>query len=188
MSEPSKPLPARLIFKKYPNRRIYCTASQLYVNHEYLARLVKTGSEFVIKDSKTDEDITQSVLTNVMFDQEGQTEQFLLPINFLRHLISFYGAGMSTLLPNYLDFAMRVFIENQEKFRRYMEDALRGINTFEKVGKKNMGIFETAISMFPAVYPGEAESRSETSEIEQLKSKIAQVQAQLDSLDVSAKP
>ena len=139
-----------ITIKKYANRRLYNTASSSYVTLDHLATMVKEGSEFVVYDAKTGEDITRQVLTHIIVEEEGKGQN-LLPISFLRHLISFYGDSLQSIVPNYLDYSMRAFSRNQEQLREYMQDTLGGLNPFgqfEEMGKKNMAMFEEALKMF----------------------------------------
>src|ERR1700757_497588 len=137
-----------VIVKKYANRRLYNTATSSYVTLDDLARMIKEGGDFVAYDAKTGEDITRSVLTQIIVEQE-QKGQNLLPISFLRRLISLYGDSMQFLVPGYLEQAMLTFARNQEQMRRNLE-ATFGIfpfGQFEEMGKQNMALFERALRM-----------------------------------------
>jgi polyhydroxyalkanoate synthesis repressor PhaR len=140
----SKPV----IVKKYANRRLYNTATSSYVTLDDLAKLIKEGGDFVAHDAKTGEDITRSVLTQIIVEQE-QKGQNLLPISFLRQLISFYGDSVQFLVPGYLEQAMVAFHRNQEQMRKSLQ-ATFGIfpfGQFEEMGKQNMAMFERALKM-----------------------------------------
>src|SRR5829696_7071509 len=106
----------RVVIKKYANRRLYNTASSSYVTLEHLADMVKKGVDFVVYDAKTNEDITRTVLTQIIFEEESQG-QSLLPIQFLRQLISFYGNSMQAFLPSYLEMSLATFTQQQERLR-----------------------------------------------------------------------
>ncbi|MBV8334628.1 MAG: polyhydroxyalkanoate synthesis repressor PhaR [Alphaproteobacteria bacterium] len=137
-----------VVVKKYANRRLYNTATSSYVTLDDLARLIKDGGDFVAYDAKTGEDITRSVLTQIIVEQE-QKGQNLLPISFLRRLISLYGDSMQFLVPGYLEQAMQAFARNQEQMRRNIE-ATFGIfpfGQFEEMGKQNMALFERTLRM-----------------------------------------
>ncbi len=141
---------APITIKKYANRRLYNTATSSYVTLEHLSAMVKEGQEFEVKDAKTGEDITRSVLTHIIVEEEGKGQN-LLPIGFLRHLISFYGDSLQSVVPNYLEHTMQTFARNQVQIRSYMQDALGGLNPFaqfEDVGKQNMAMFENALRIF----------------------------------------
>src|SRR3954467_14814448 len=112
--------------KKYANRRLYNTGTSTYVTLEDLATMVKRGENFVVYDAKTNEDITRSVLAQIIFEQENKEGQNLLPINFLRQLIRFYGDSMQTLVPRYLEVSIESLTREQEKFRQHMTQAFGG--------------------------------------------------------------
>src|SRR3954463_1439054 len=106
----------KVVIKKYANRRLYNTASSSYVTLEHLSEMVKQGVDFVVYDAKTNDDITRSVLTQIIFEEESQG-QSLLPIQFLRQLISFYGNSMQAFLPSYLELSLASFTQQQERMR-----------------------------------------------------------------------
>ena len=137
-----------VVVKKYANRRLYNTATSSYVTLDDLATMIKEGGDFVVYDAKTGEDITRSVLTQIIVEQE-QKGQNLLPISFLRQLISFYGDSMQFLVPGYLEQAMTAFSGNQEQMRNSLR-ATFGIfpfGQFEEMGKQNIALFERALKM-----------------------------------------
>ncbi|MCC2109096.1 MAG: polyhydroxyalkanoate synthesis repressor PhaR, partial [Hyphomicrobiales bacterium] len=103
--------------KKYANRRLYNTGTSAYVTLEDLAEMVKKGEDFEVFDAKTGEDITRSVLTQIIFEQEGKVGQAMLPVSFLRQLIRFYGDSMQALVPSYLEFTLDRLTSEQQKFR-----------------------------------------------------------------------
>ena len=112
-----------ITIKKYANRRLYNTGTSTYVTLEDLAAMVKKGEDFVVYDAKTGEDITRSVLTQIIFEQENKEGQSLLPIAFLRQLIRFYGDSMQMLVPRYLEVSIDSLTREQEKFRQQMAQA-----------------------------------------------------------------
>jgi polyhydroxyalkanoate synthesis repressor PhaR len=138
--------------KKYANRRLYNTATSSYVTLDDLAKMVKEGTEFNVYDAKSSEDITRSVLTQIIVEEEGKTEQTLLPISFLRQLIGFYGDNMQWLVPKYLEHSMQSLSKNQEQLRSYFQTAFGGMfpfgTTLEEMGKQNIAMFERAMRMF----------------------------------------
>ena len=137
-----------VVVKKYANRRLYNTATSSYVTLEDLAKMIQDGGDFVVTDAKTGEDITRSVLTQIIVEQE-QKGQSLLPISFLRQLIGFYGDSMQFLVPGYLEQAMMSFSRNQEQMRNTLRTTF-GIFPFgqiEEMGKQNMALFEQALKM-----------------------------------------
>ena len=180
---PSQPKP--VVVKKYANRRLYNTATSSYVTLDDLAKMIKEGGDFVAHDAKTGEDITRSVLTQIIVEQE-QKGQNLLPTSFLRQLIGFYGDSMQFLVPGYLEQAMIAFARNQEQMRKSLQ-ATFGIfpfGQFEEMGKQNIALFERALKML-APYgrderrqPGEAEPKASDGEDPRLK----RLEAQIDTL------
>jgi polyhydroxyalkanoate synthesis repressor PhaR len=152
MANPSSGQPGAgktpVVVKKYANRRLYNTATSSYVTLDDLATMIKEGGDFVVYDAKTGEDITRSVLTQIIVEQE-QKGQNLLPISFLRQLIGFYGDSMQFLVPGYLEQAMTAFSGNQEQMRNSLRATL-GIfpfGQFEEMGKQNIALFERALKM-----------------------------------------
>jgi polyhydroxyalkanoate synthesis repressor PhaR len=137
-----------VVVKKYANRRLYNTSTSSYVTLDDLATMIKEGGDFVVYDAKTGEDLTRSVLTQIIVEQE-QKGQSLLPISFLRQLISFYGDSMQFLVPGYLEQTMVQFARNQEQMRNSLR-ATFGIfpfGQFEEMGKQNMALFERTLRM-----------------------------------------
>ncbi|MAZ03521.1 MAG: polyhydroxyalkanoate synthesis repressor PhaR [Sneathiella sp.] len=152
-----------IVIKKYANRRLYNTATSSYVTLDHLSRMVKEGTEFVVFDAKTNEDITRSVLTQIIFEEEAKGQN-LLPINFLRQLISFYGDRLQTVVPDYLEMSMRSFTDNQDKMRDVLPDNLTAnpmFKQFEEMGRKNMEMFSQAVRMFaPPTFFGGTDSET----------------------------
>src|SRR6201993_3111749 len=180
-----------VVVKKYANRRLYNTATSSYVTLDDLAKLIKEGVDFVAHDAKTGEDITRSVLTQIIVEQEQKGGQNLLPISFLRQLISFYGDSMQFLVPGYLEQAMIAFARNQEQMRKNLQ-ATFGIfpfGQFEEMGKQNMALFERALRML-APYgleeksnPPEAGTPTAGAEDPRLKRLEAQIDALTQQLE-----
>ncbi|WP_425068447.1 polyhydroxyalkanoate synthesis repressor PhaR [Reyranella sp.] len=144
------PKSAPVVIKKYANRRLYNTATSAYVTLDHLSQMVKDKTDFVVYDAKTGDEITRSVLTQIIFEEESKGGQTLLPIPFLRQLISFYGDSLQGVVPQYLEMSMTQFARNQDQMRRYMQNAF-GFNPFqqfESMGKQNMAMFENAMRMF----------------------------------------
>jgi polyhydroxyalkanoate synthesis repressor PhaR len=152
--------------KKYANRRLYNTGTSTYVTLEDLAAMVKTGEDFVVYDAKTGEDITRSVLTQIIFEQENKEGQNLLPITFLRQLIRFYGDSMQMLVPRYLEVSIESLTREQEKFREQMAQAF-GVGAFtslEEQVRRNMEMFERAFAMFAPFARRESQAAAEAAE------------------------
>src|SRR5436309_13072582 len=183
MGKPEDPI----TIKKYANRRLYNTGTSTYVTLEDLASLVKKGEDFLVYDAKTGEDITRSVLAQIIFEQENKEGQNLLPIAFLRQLIRFYGDSMQMLVPRFLEASIDSLTREQEKFRNQMAQAF-GVGSFgplEDQVRRNMEMFERAFAVFPMFtrrdgQPGEAEKPQRTSgEIDDLKRQMSDMQKRL---------
>lgn len=143
----------RVIIKKYANRRLYNTASSSYVTLEHLSEMVKEGVDFVVYDAKSNEDITRSVLTQIIFEEENRGGgQNLLPIQFLRQLIGFYGNSMQAFLPSYLEMSLESFTKQQERLRSQLSNLapgkMPGIGVYEEQIRQNMALFDRAMKMF----------------------------------------
>jgi len=173
--------------KKYANRRLYNTGTSTYVTLEDLAAMVKTGEDFVVYDAKTGEDITRSVLTQIIFEQENKEGQNLLPIAFLRQLIRFYGDSMQMLVPRYLEVSIESLTREQEKFRHQMAQAF-GVGAFpslEEQVRRNMDMFERAFAMFAPFARRESQSAEAEGEANKMPTKsgdIDDLKRQLDDM------
>ncbi|TZG29179.1 polyhydroxyalkanoate synthesis repressor PhaR [Sphingomonas montanisoli] len=175
-----------VIIKKYANRRLYNTETSSYITLDHLATMTREGRDFKVIDAKTEEDITHNVLTQIIMEEEtrGQT---MLPVSFLRQLISLYGDSMQSMVPQYLEASMDAFRRNQQQFRSAMEGAFSG-GPFAEIAKRNMAMFEAAASAFqpkggkPADAAKPATSDDKTSEVDTLKAQLAAMQAQIDKL------
>jgi polyhydroxyalkanoate synthesis repressor PhaR len=148
----------KVVIKKYANRRLYNTASSSYVTLEHLSDMVKEGIDFVVYDAKSNDDITRSVLTQIIFEEENRGGgQNLLPIQFLRQLIGFYGNSMQAFLPSYLEMSLESFTKQQERMRTQFSGltpgalgtkGMPGIGVYEEQIRQNMALFDRAMKMF----------------------------------------
>jgi polyhydroxyalkanoate synthesis repressor PhaR len=198
MSDPTSDKPGGsqpFVVKKYANRRLYNTVTSSYVTLDDLARIIKEGGDFVVKDAKTGEDLTRSVLTQIIVEQE-QKGQNLLPISFLRQLIGFYGDNMQFLVPGYLEQAMIAFARNQEQMRSNLRTTfgMFPFGQFEEIGKQNMAMFERALRMLsptspgtpgpaePAAVAGEPKAEAEDPRLRRLEAQIEALRLQLEAL------
>jgi polyhydroxyalkanoate synthesis repressor PhaR len=180
-----------VVIKKYANRRLYNTGTSTYVTLEDLAGMVKNGEDFIVYDAKTGEDITRSVLTQIIFEQENKGGQNLLPITFLRQLIRFYGDSMQMLVPRYLEVSIESLTREQEKFRQQMSNAF-GAGPFaplEDQVRRNMEMFERAFAMFMPFARREAQSAEAAKlpvasggEIDDLKRQLEEMQKRIEKL------
>jgi polyhydroxyalkanoate synthesis repressor PhaR len=204
---PKKPANADqpAVVKKYANRRLYNTATSSYVTLDELSRMVRAGQHFVVYDAKSGEDLTRSILTQIILEEDSKGRN-LLPINFLRQLIGFYGDNMQWMVPRYLEHMMEGFATNQEKLRQSMQETFGGIFPFgnlEEMGKQNMAMFENAMKLWtppggdgtqtanegekdaaagkdtPAA-SGDAEVNDDS--LDDLKAKVDELQKQLDMI------
>ena len=182
--------------KKYANRRLYNTGTSAYVTLEDLAEMVKKGEDFEVFDAKTSEDITRSVLTQIIFEQEGKVGQAMLPVAFLRQLIRFYGDSMQALVPSYLEFTLDRLTSEQQKFRDQFTNALGGgplaeptrqmFQAMDDQTRKNMAIFRQALSMFNPFVPGATSeatrAATEGKELDELRKQVGELQKRIDGL------
>lgn len=199
MSESKEPV----TIKKYANRRLYNTGASSYVTLEDLAEMVKRGDDFLVFDAKSGEDITRSVLAQIIFEQEAKVGQNLLPIAFLRQLIRYYGDSMQSLVPRYLEFSLDRLTSEQEKFREQMSatfGAPFGTNqpfgSMEEMTRANMAMFQQAFSMFnpfaalaqrqaeeeAAEQPEVQPRKPSAQELEALKKELAAMRERLDKI------
>ncbi len=179
--------------KKYANRRLYNTATSSYVTLDYLAQMVREGQDFTVEDAKTGEDITRSVLTQIIVEEEAKGQN-MLPINFLRQLISLYGDNLQFLVPRYLEQSMEAFGRNQEQMRQYLKESFGGIfpfDRFQEMSKQNIAFFEQAMRMWspfrgnsgePAAEPAAAKPEPKSSDLDDLKAQMQALQKQLETL------
>jgi len=194
-----------IVVKKYANRRLYNTDTSTYVTLDDLAAMVKSGRDFVVFDAKTGDELTHSVLTQIIVEQENRMGgQTLLPIPFLRQLIRFYGDSIERLVPSYLQISLDTLTREQERFRKTFAGAFTPAGAFEayqEQARKNLAMFEQAMAMFspfghaktPGARPGE-EAKPEpgkpeavkpaprSDEINELKTQLAAMQAKLEQL------
>jgi polyhydroxyalkanoate synthesis repressor PhaR len=187
-----------VVIKKYANRRLYNTASSAYVTLEDLARMVREGVDFVVFDAKTNEDLTRQILTQIIFEEESRG-QALLPVQFLRQLIGFYGGQMEGVLPSYLQMSLENFSRQQETFRDQMTKAvgvmpggMMGAGIMEAAAKQNMAMFEQAMKMFPAFALGRSAPSEPATQaasapaadpaLDEMRRQMDEMRAQIDRL------
>jgi len=187
----------RVVIKKYANRRLYNTASSSYVTLEHLADMVKKDVDFVVYDAKTNEDITRSVLTQIIVEEESQG-QSLLPIQFLRQLIGFYGNSVQAFLPSYLELSLATFAQQQERMTSQFAQLgpTGGVGAYQEQIRQNLALFDRAMKMFsPFAYVKPDESAAPASApaarppepasdeaLTQLRKQMAEMQAQIEKL------
>jgi polyhydroxyalkanoate synthesis repressor PhaR len=171
-----------ITIKKYANRRLYNTGTSTYVTLEDLATMVKNGEDFLVYDAKTGDDITRSVLAQIIFEQENKAGQNLLPTTFLRQLIRFYGDSMQMLVPRFLEQSIDNLTREQDKYRTQMGQAFGGIGAFgplEEQVRRNMEMFERTFSMFK---PFTAPRRNETTPADKSPDDAAKTSDEMETL------
>ena len=197
--------PQAIVIKKYANRRLYNTATSTYVTLDDLSLMVKNGQDFLVYDAKTGENITRSVLTQIIFEEENKGTQNLLPINFLRKLIRFYGDQMQGFVPGYLDFSLENLTKEQDKIRKQMVDGMGlgqmsmpgNLAGMEEHAKRNMAMFNDAMKMFnpfaammpgamaeptpPPAQPASSQAASKD-DLQALKDQLAAMQQKVDNI------
>lgn len=207
MARPRKKKDDVIVVKKYANRRLYDTGRSSYVTLDDLCEMIKEGQEFVVQDAKTGEDLTQQVLTQIIVEQESRGQN-MLPPNFLRTLIKFYGDGMQGLVPGYLEQSLQNFVQHQEALRTSMTKSfgsmmpgmnmVPGAGAFEELNRKNMEMFSQTIGMFSPFkmfnQPGQAgqngagaaapaqKPQSREEKVKALKADITKMQEELRGL------
>ena len=181
-----------VIIKKYANRRLYNTQSSSYITLDHLAQMVRENVDFKVVDAKSGDDITHQILTQIIMDEEASGEQ-MLPVNFLRQLISMYGNSMQGLVPHYLEASMDNFRDNQQKLRSAFEESF-GNNPLAKIAKQNLEMFKAATAAFmPGAMQQEGAAPSDPAasepaaaegedELSTLRAQMAAMQKKLDSL------
>ena len=181
------------MIKKYANRRLYNTASSSYVTLEHLSEMVKEGVDFVVFDAKTNEEITRSVLTQIIFEEESRGQN-LLPIQFLRQLIRFYGDQMQSFVPTYLEMSLEAFARQQERMQEQMSGKLghaQGFGLFEDQVRQNLALFDRALKMFtPFAIPPKAGDPAPSThpdpdgadQIQELRRQMEEMQRKLERL------
>jgi polyhydroxyalkanoate synthesis repressor PhaR len=192
-----------VVIKKYANRRLYNTGTSTYVTLEDLAEMVKKGEDFSVQDAKTGEDITHAVLTQIIFELENKNGQSMLPISFLRQLISFYGDQMQMIVPSFLEQSMIAFAKEQERFREQMKTAIgkspmdmmkitTPMKAIEEQARRNIEMFQNAMRLFTPfpnmpqsaepTTPAKPATGEKSEELKELKAQIAAMQRKIDSM------
>jgi polyhydroxyalkanoate synthesis repressor PhaR len=191
-----------VVIKKYANRRLYNTASSSYVTLEHLAEMVRQGVDFIVYDAKTNEDLTRSVLTQIIFEEENNRgSQNLLPLQFLRQLIRFYGDSMQALVPSYLEMSLDGFTKQRERMQKDFASAFGGGEAIDRIQdqvRQNLQLFDRAMKMFtPFAYgrpeageeaapaspaPASTSGSSSDESLAQMKAQIEAMQQQIEKL------
>ncbi|PTW46309.1 polyhydroxyalkanoate synthesis repressor PhaR [Sphingomonas faeni] len=167
-----------VIIKKYANRRLYNTESSSYITLDHLATMTREGRDFKVVDAKTDEDITHNVLTQIIMEEESRGET-MMPVNFLRQLISMYGDSMQTMVPGYLEASMDSFRRNHDQFKSAVEGAFAN-SPFADIAKRNLEMFDAATQAMTPPAPAPAASKDD--EIAALRNELAKLQEKVEKL------
>jgi polyhydroxyalkanoate synthesis repressor PhaR len=168
-----------VVVKKYANRRLYNTESSSYITLDTLADMVRHGRDFIVYDAKSGDDITRSVLTQIIVEEEGKGPA-MLPTAFLRQLIGFYGDNLQNLVPRYLENAMAAFARQQESIRRTMEKTVGTFFPFEEVSRQNMAMMERAMNLFTPFYrPNDKDAEPESPEMQALRHEVEALRAEV---------
>lgn len=191
-----------VVIKKYANRRLYNTETSAYVTLFDLAEMVRSERDFVVYDAKSGEDLTHSVLTQIIVDEESKNGQNLLPIGFLRQLIRFYGHSIQRIVPSYLELSLSSLSRDKDKYQNYFGGAFgaAALEAMHEQALNNLAMFEKAFAMFAPPYQGAAEAKkaaepqpaaaqppapaqdTKASDIAELRGQLAAMQAQLDRM------
>jgi polyhydroxyalkanoate synthesis repressor PhaR len=192
-----------IVIKKYANRRLYNTGTSTYVTLDDLAEMVKRDEDFAVQDAKTGEDITHSVLTQIIFELENKNGQNMLPVKFLRQLISFYGDHMQMIVPSFLEQSLMAFTKEQERMREQLKAAFGAspvdmmkvhtpLQFIEEQTRRNMEMFNNALRMFAPKNSADAEpaagkepvkqASENTPELDELREQIAAMQRKIEKL------
>ena len=180
-----------VIIKKYANRRLYNTETSSYITLDHLAAMTREGRDFKVIDAKTEDDITHNVLTQIIMEEESRG-QTMLPVNFLRQLISLYGDSMQAMVPGYLEASMESFRRNQDQFKAAVEGAFAN-SPFAELAKRNMQMFEAATQAFKPGQPGAPDAAPEApsaaapeasanDDVSALKAELARLQDKIEKL------
>ncbi len=188
-----------VVIKKYANRRLYNTSTSAYVTLEDLARMVREGTDFVVYDAKTNDDLTRQILTQIIFEEESRGEA-LLPVQFLRQLIGFYGGQMQGVLPSFLEMSLDSFSKQQEQIRGQFSKAFGaapGAGLMDEAVKRNMAMFADAMKVWPgfsamnpaartASTPAPDPAPASIDPLEAMRRQMDEMRAQLDRLSKGA--
>lgn len=190
-----------VIIKKYANRRLYDTSASSYVTLDHLAKMIKENKNFVVQDAKTSKDITRTVLTQIIVEEESKGGETLLPIGFLRQLIGFYGNSVGKLVPSYLEMSLQSFATNEDKMRELMQTTFNGMfptTQFEAIAQNNVDMYRQTMSMFSPMssmssfYKADSSNSptsstsstvNETKKISELENRLNQMQQQLNKIN-----
>lgn len=194
MARPRKKKDDVIVVKKYANRRLYDTGRSSYVTLEDLAEMIREGQEFVVQDAKSGEDLTQTVLTQIIVEMESRGQK-ILPTDFLKQVISFYGDNLQSVLPEYLNQTIDAFSKNQEQLREQMEKTMDGsafqMDNIQEINKRNLEMFQQTMQMFspmalfsnPSAMSMMPAGMTPTSQMENIRKMIEHLQSELHKFE-----
>ena len=171
-----------ITIKKYANRRLYNTASSSYITLDDLSQMTRQGIDFRVLDAKSGDDITHSILTQIIMEEESSGGEQMLPVSFLRQLISMYGNSMQAVMPHYLEAMMDNFRQNQSKLQDAFKQGI-GANPLAKMAETNLAMMRAATEAFIPKKPAPPQGEGQAEEIVKLREQMAAMQKQLDALD-----
>ena len=193
-AEPAVPAVGRppVVVKKYANRRLYNTETSSYITLENLAEMVRAGRDFVVYDARSGDDITRGVLTQIIVEEENKGRA-LLPTNFLRQLIGFYGDSLGSVVPRYLEQTMTTIARQQEQMREAMSSTMGSLLPpgLEEMRRQNVAMMERAMSLFTPFYrPAETESPSAAAAAPEVADEVAALRQEVEELraQLAARP
>ena len=173
-----------ITIKKYANRRLYNTDTSSYITLDDLAKMVRENVDFQVVDAKSGDDITHTILTQIIVEEESQGGQQMLPVSFLRDLISMYGNSMQAMMPSYLEASMANFRKNREQIQAAFAKGIEA-NPLAKMAEANFKMMQNAAEAF---IPGSLKTGSKTAkpdqsaELAQMRTQMAEMQKKLDEL------
>lgn len=187
---------AQILIKKYPNRRLYNTATSSYIVLDDIVELIKSDTSFIIRDTKSNEDITRSILNQIIFEQEVKPNDYHFPLEVQKQLISMYGDTYASMVPDYLTQSMNLFVNEKTKMSEAMGDVVsrntKAMMDFsQNIARQNMELFKKSWEIF-GVMNDTAQNKSETDTSSTLdtqkdeetnrETELEKIQAEMDKL------
>jgi polyhydroxyalkanoate synthesis repressor PhaR len=178
------------VIKKYSNRRLYNTVTSSYVTLSQLATMAKDGTEFVVYDATTGDDITRTVLVQIIAEKEGGSDG-MLPLAFLRQLTTYYGDSLETLVPGYLEHCMLALARSQDQMRQYLQATGGGpdqAERLEEMSRRNLTAFEDMLGAAEEDAKDDSEESSTTEDLEALRDRLGDIEKTLQDLVRAGRP
>jgi len=175
-----------IVIKKYANRRLYNTDTSSYITLDDLAKMTRENVDFSVIDAKSGDDITHTILTQIIVEQESTGEQ-MLPVSFLRDLISMYGNSMQGMMPSYLEASMASFRKNREQLQEAFQKGVEA-NPMARMVETNLKLMQNAAEVFmpggkPPIAKPPTARPAPKDELAQMREQMAAMQKKLDELD-----